>query len=395
MIVPFNIAMEHSPESALLVLLLRVKYGSSAETEIDLFIKEHAVNYEKLFQLLKEHEVESILYNTPVYDFSDAKVQLYDLKQRIEKRARINLLLFTELLQLNSLLQENGFNFIFYKGVLLSKLLFDDFTTRSTSDIDVLIRATEFPAIRRLLLQNGYEEVYFYPENYADYYIKISREFTFKRKLSDDLFISIEIQWAPLPAMYSIPYNNDYFFENITTIKLSGQDIPILKNEQLLLILLLHHGIADLWRNFKHVFDLAMFIKRYGKSLHWEEIFIQIEKWNMSKSAFVGLYLCKDLLGSDFPFEVPLNRYRSEGEKVKSSLLSYPLLPKRKKNYSNVQRQLLMSDNVLERSKLLLGYVETFLYPSTTDLEYLKFPKYLFPLYFITKHFRFILKNRK
>ena len=395
MIAPLNIAKEYSPESALLVLLLRVKYGSSAVTEIDLFIKDHAINYEKLFQLLKEHEVESILYSIPVYDFSDAKTQLSDLKQRIEKRARVNLLLYSELLQLKSLLQENGFNVVFYKGVLLSKLLFDDFTTRSTSDIDVLIKATEFPAIRHLLLQNGYEEVYFYPENYLDYYIKISREFTFKRKLSDDLFISIEIQWAPLPAMYSIPYNNDYFFENVTTIKLSGQDIPILKNEQLLLILLLHHGIADLWRNFKHIFDLAMFIKRYGKILNWQEIFIQIEKWQMSKSAYIGFYLCKDLLGSEIPLEVPLNRYRNEEGKVKSSLLSYPLIPKRKKNYSNIQRQLLMTENVFERSKLLLGYVETFLHPSTTDLEYLKFPKYLFPLYFITKHFRFILKKRK
>lgn len=380
-------------EASLMVLMLQVNYGCKPISDIQLFLDKNIINYEKFFKILEDHSVEGIIQDSPLFVLIPGNDHFKIFKEKVIWRARFNLVILNELLDLDSFFKKEGFEVIFYKGLLLGKLLFGDLTTRITSDIDILIRSSDFIKIRNALLQKGYEELYFFPDNYLSYYLKVSREATFIKKVPNGLTVAIEVQWAPLPKMFGLPYHNDYFFKHVDTIKLSGQDIPTLNLEQHLLIILLHHGVSDLWRNFKHVFDLAMFIKKYENSIDWPVVKYQIEQWKIDKYAGVGFLLCKDIFGCNIA-DIGL-KYNCIHEKnqVLKSLLSYPLISKKKKNLKNASRQILLANGGIEKGKLIFGYLNRIISPSLTDLQNLNLPKKMFPLYYFTKHLRFIFKK--
>jgi len=387
-----NIAVKYNPEIALLVLMLRVKLGKADEKVLSDCLVEFSIDYDRLLLLMKEHDLENILHESIVIEKLAERNAA--LKPAIVRRARFNLFIFTELISLIRLFRNNSIQFLNYKGILLSKILFNDFTTRNTSDIDILINAADYFRIRQLLLKAGYEEVYYFPAHYPEYYLLKNREATFRRKGMEGQYVYIEIQWAPLPEMYGLPYDNVYFFKHAEIVRLSGEDLPAVRLEQHLILLLIHHGISDLWRNLKHVFDIAVFIEKTGKSLDWQEIFSKVVQWHFQKNAGVGLALAEDLFGVKIPVHLQVLSQKKTSEIALNTVLSIPLLTKKKKNYFNVSRQLLFADNFYEKFKLLKGYLKIALWPSLTDLENIKFPPVLFPFYFITKRFRFLFRKK-
>lgn len=388
-----NIAEKYNPEIALLVLMLRVKLGKADEKTLSDFLDGNNIDYDRLLLLMKEHDLENMLHDSIILEKLAARNPA--LKPAIVRRARFNLFIFTELIHLVQLFRNNSIQFLNYKGILLSKILFNDFTTRNTSDIDILINAGDFLTVRQVLLKAGYEEVYYFPDHYPEYYLLKNREATFRRKGLEGQYIYIEIQWAPLPEMYGLPYDNEYFFKHAEIVRLSGEELPAVRLEQHLILLLIHHGISDLWRNLKHVFDIAVFMEKTGKILDWQEIFSKVEQWHFQKNAGVGLTLAEEIFGVNIPDNRKIFRHKKSSAMALTAVLTYPLLTKKKKNYFNVNRQLLFADNFYEKIKLIKGYLKTAISPSMIDLENIKLPSRLFPFYFLTKRLRFLLPKKK
>jgi hypothetical protein len=101
------------------------------------------------------------------------------------------------------------------------------------------------------------------------------------------------------------------------------------------------------------------------------------------------------LFGVNIPDNRKVFRHKKTSEMALTAVLSYPLLTKKKKNYFNVNRQLLFADNFYEKTKLIKGYLKTAISPSMIDLENIKLPSKLFPFYFLTKRLRFLLPKKK
>jgi hypothetical protein len=358
-------------------------------------LTKNSIDINKFLRLIEAHQIESIIYSLDAFrNFLPENEDVINFKYRVEYRSRFNMVLLDELVALNRLFKAFEFPIFFYKGVMLCKLLFDDFTTRTTADIDILIDAKNFDSMRKTLLNAGYEEVYFYPANYADYYLKVNREASFRKKSVSGKFIFIELHWAPLPSMFGMPFNNDYFFTNSRSILLMGERIPIINLNQHLLILLLHHGISDLWRNLKHIFDIATMTFKYRDELDWKSLEKVIKHWHFEKNAKVGLELSELLFGIPVPVFSSRQGISFEADATLKSLLQYPLLKKEKKSLSNIKRQLLLCDSFLLKIQLIKGYLWTEFMPSMIDLKNQHFPKSLFPLYYITKRFRFLYKRK-
>lgn len=391
-----SIANLYGNDIALAVLFLRIRLGTAQETELEEFLSNHQTDPEKLIRLLEAHQVESVVYSADGFNhYFPRHDRIIEFKKRVEFRARMNMLVLDEICNLQKEFTQGGFEVVFYKGVFLSKLLFNDFTTRATSDIDVLIHAKDFSSVRNTLLSAGYEEVYYYPKDYPEYYLQLTREATFRKKTTGGRFVYIEIQWAPLPAIFNLPYHHEYFFSNTRSLKIMGEEIKSPGLEQHLVILLIHHGMADLWRNLKHVFDLAMYCHRYKDSIGWDIVEEYIRKEKFVVNAKVGIQLCDILFGVQVPLLSSLPAEDLKSEIVLKSLLQYPLLVKSKKSVSNIRRQLLLTDDRGQKWHLMSGYLRIFLQPSLVDLQNQYFPPALFPLYYITKRFRFLYRKNK
>jgi len=390
-----QIAKKYNAEIALVVLLLRIKIETAKPSEIQLFFNNNDPDLDFVLELVKAHELTSIIFSIKegreIFSTQEKHTQI---SREVDLRGRNNLLILAELVRLNRYFMEQEIPILFYKGVLLSKILFDDFTTRATSDIDILIRSDDFIKIREVLLSSGYEEVYYYPETYPGYFLSHTRESAFRKKFTGGHYIYVELQWSPLPKHYGIPYNNDYFFGHSEPVLLTGETVKTLGLTQHLFILMIHHGLSDLWRNLKHVFDIALFIIRYDNQIDWKELSKMEKTWHISHNFSCGWNLVNNLFGvSSFKADT----WKAKEENVQdalNSLLSYPLLSKNKKNARALQRQLKLCDGRRERNALLKGYLKIALWPSLIDLENIKLPRALFPLYFITKRFRFLFKKK-
>ena len=168
-----SIKIEYGPEIALAVLFLRLKLGKANRDELNEFLDNNPIELSKFLTLLEAHQIESIINSVQAFrEFYSNYDDVINFKRKVEYRSRFNMVLVDEIINLNRLFQNVGFPVLFYKGVVLSKLLFGDFTTRVTGDIDVMIHADNFSAFRKILVNAGYEEVYFYPADYPNYYLK-------------------------------------------------------------------------------------------------------------------------------------------------------------------------------------------------------------------------------
>lgn len=389
------ISRQYNFETAFVVLLLRVKMGISSVKDLNEFIENKSINTDFVLQLTKEHDLNSFIFSSKeLREFSFLGNINDALLQNVELRARNNLLILAEMLQLNEKFRSASIAVIFYKGILLSKYFFNDFTTRATSDIDILIDSSDFITMREALLDSGFEEVYYYPEEYPEYFLTHSRESTFKKKIRGDQYLYIEVQWSLLPKFYGLPYDNHYFFENMTEFKIVDSNIPTLNTTQHLLALFIHHGLSDLWRSLKHVFDIALYIDRFNSDINWIEFYKKSEEWHAIENFNCGLNLVNILFGITPIQSSPWHCNQNRTAISLKSLLSYPLLGKRKKNIKNFRRQLLLCDTRYSKIGLLKGYLKLAIWPSIIDLQNHHFPNSLFPLYFITKRFRFLYKRK-
>jgi Uncharacterised nucleotidyltransferase len=385
------ISNEYGPEIALTVLLLRIKMGKSPEEDVAAFLLNNKPDLNTFLNLLEAHQIESIVFSTrSLKNLFPWDSDIIKFKEKISLRSKVNLIILDELVALQRTFHQHHYEVLFYKGVILSKLLFGDFTTRTTSDIDILIKARDFASIRGILLGAGFEEMYFYSDRFPDYYLAVNRESLFRKKCIAGTYIYVEIQWAPLPEYYGLPFNNNYFFSSVVSERLLKEEINMPGLNEHMLILFIHHGISDLWRNLKHVFDIALLADKYQDTIDWKKIEQYIADQKFVRISIVGRNLCSGLFGVEIPIFSEKENAQKETDSCLHSLLSFPLLTKKKKTLVNLKRQLMLSDGFYERMKLCKGYLEAYIKPSMIDLKNQQFPPFLFPLYYITKRFRFL-----
>lgn len=390
-----QIARKYNAEIALIVLLLRIKLGTAKGNEIDLFLKGKSPDLDIVLELVRAHELTSIAFSIKEgREILSSPKQHIQISKEVGLRGRNNLLILAELVHLSRYFMEQELPVIFYKGILLSKILFDDFTTRATSDIDIMIRSADFIKIREVLLSFGYEEVYYYPESYPGYFLSLTRESAFRKQFAGGHYIYVELQWSPLPKHYGLPYNNDYFFGHTEQVMLTGESVNTLQLTQHLFMLMIHHGLSDLWRSLKHVFDIAIFINRYNDNINWEELYKMENTWHIRNNFSCGRNLVNNMFGVGSKQSDPWKANEEIIQSVLDSLLGHPLISKKKKSAQVLQRQLILCDSRKERNTLLKGYLKIAIWPSLIDLENIKLPAVLFPLYFITKRFRFLFKKK-
>jgi hypothetical protein len=175
---------------------------------------------------------------------------------------------------------------------------------------------------------------------------------------------------------------------------LMGVEIPVPIPEQHFLLLLIHHGMAELWRKGRHLSDLLVFTRRYRDELQWDRIDEKIRAWKMRRNVKAGIDACALLAGYELPLCADYPSRSADAQAVVDSLLRFPLLPREKKNRENLARQLLLADDVAAKTTLLGGYLKAYLAPSLTDLQQHDFPPALFPLYYVTKRFRFLYRSK-
>ncbi len=390
-----DIVRTHGPEAAFEILLLRQKVsGDSSVGELKDFLSVHELQLSPFAHRLAVHQLAALLLPLLPEEIS-RKPEMVHLKKRAEGRARYNLLLLSEMLRLQALCRANSLDIIFTKGPLLSKMLYGDFTSRPASDIDILVRMEDFMRIRALLLADGYREHYPFPEHEQAYFLQYHREAAFSTSSGDGVNLHIELQWSVLPAYYPMPYGNDYFFQHTVDVHVGEVSITTLAPTQHFLLLLAHHGMGDLWRNLRHLADIAQFVNRMNDKIDWTEVDARVEQWHIRTASACGFSMANALVSS--------SDHSLAGREIPASLLqrcmhhvlAIPMLSKHRTHYATLAQQLRLCDSGRDRLALLGGLVKRYCSPGMEELALVRLPRILFPAYLVIRQFRFLYADKQ
>jgi len=310
---------------------------------------------------------------------------LHRLKNNNMQLASGNMMRLHELKCLVEAFVAEGLTAVPYKGVFLSQLLYGDFITRETVDIDIIILKDQFVAAHQLLTRLGYASRYYNPD-FKQHILNTSHELQYA-KTTERGNVKVELHWAATSHMMDIPLDMGGMMGTLGAANLHGHSLPTFQVQDHLLLLLIHHGVNDVWRTLRHLMDIALLLKNHSGVLDMNLLQKQAHACRMEYSAAIGFNMVNELLGIPLPASFSLVVIPGS---IKDNLLQFPPLKKSKLNADSLKQQLLLRDSLPHRLRLLGKYLKVAIQPNIRDMEAFPLPKGLYYLYYILKPFRLL-----
>lgn len=195
-------------------------------------------------------------------------------------------------------LQAAGIPFLVLKGAALNAALYDGPGLRPMMDVDLLIRPTDArradEALRACGCRPGLDLVN--EDFYPDYYYEREYLLPCRPQFKIDLHVR---PFRPLRYARTLPA--DALWENPSRVRYGRLTVLIPNVENMLLHLAVHaacHGTAEL----KWLYDLKLWVDRYGSRLNLEGLIDKCAKWKLAWPVRVALEQVEKLFGESSPY---------------------------------------------------------------------------------------------
>jgi hypothetical protein len=184
-------------------------------------ILQHRLDWERLLKLAEHHGLVPLLYRRLSTAMDAAQsAWLEPLRQQDKTNAHRTLCLTLELLNIHRHLAARGLEALPYKGPVLAEILYGNVALREFSDLDLLTRSRDLPAVKSALAELEYEPGLHLSPAAERAYLRSGYEYTFDGTHGRNL---IEIKWQVLPGFYSIGFDVGDFFKRAVAITVNGQ----------------------------------------------------------------------------------------------------------------------------------------------------------------------------
>ena len=220
------------------------------------------------------------------------------LGQLNQENTRSSLLLTGELLQLMSVLEEHGIEAIPFKGPTLALLAYGDVGRRAFGDLDILVKRQAFPAVKELLLSQGFTPK---PELTRAQQAAALR-FDCSQNFANEKNIWVDVHWQFLAPYLSLHFDTDQLWDRLEPITVNRRELTTVSPEDLLLVLCLH-GFAHFWERLGWICDVAALIESQEK-IDWQVVLQNAASLGGRRILLLGLYLASDLSGAPVPPEI-------------------------------------------------------------------------------------------
>ena len=272
-------------EIELLLYCSRIHLDSQACDRINTIVKQK-LDWDYLLKIANLHQIVQITYQNLNQICPESLPQdvLSRLKTTFQTNALYNIYLTQELLQLVKLFEQNQIVAFAFKGPVLAVSAYGNLELRQYSDIDFLVQQDDFALATDLLLNEGYE---------------LDIQVPWEYHLVKNNHCSVDLHRYIVPQHLSCSLSMDYLWNNLDSLMLSNQQVPVLVPEVELLMLCLN-GTKECWRNFNRICDVNALIYAHPQ-LDWSKIIQQAHECGFRRSLFLGILLAKNLLGTAIP----------------------------------------------------------------------------------------------
>jgi hypothetical protein len=258
---------------------------------------------------------------------------------------------------------------------MLSQYLYGELGTRSSGDIDVLVKPEDVPQIRNILAPAGYR-LHTTLHWLSDSACLRSREQEISFESPSG--VSIDVHWRLMPRYFPSVFDRISGWESLRTVPLAGRVIQTLAPETLLLFLCAH-GAKHMFERLGWICDVARFL-HVTPDLDWDRITEQSRQTHTLRQLLLGVQLASELLGAPVPKFDPDPKVEDLTRAIVNRLMSGATPPVPAVESTRYGLRLLETPS--QRFRCLAGLYVT---PSEAEFRALRLPP---PLYFLYYPFR-------
>ena len=187
-----------------------------------------------------------------------------------------------------------------FKGVALGVMSYGSESLRKPGDLDLLIHARDYEAVRDLLEPRGYAPR---TARADEAHVRRTRSsITFEHPDGD-----VDLHWTldqkPFDSLpYGIRFDDDALWAESVTVDLGGTPVRTLGPAHALLYLC-GHGVKHSWALFYSACDVAETVRAHP-GLDWDAVAREARSQRMTRIYHLGLLLGYGLLGAPVPADV-------------------------------------------------------------------------------------------
>ncbi len=302
------------------------------------------------------------------------------LRQQDKANSHRALWLTLELLNIHRHLQTRGMKVLPYKGPVLAERLYGNVAVRQFSDLDLLIRSADLPAIKEALAELGYEPGLRLEKAAERDYLKSGYEYTFDGARGRNL---LEIKWQILPRFYSIGFDVNEFFQRASVVTIEGQRMRTLCDQDLMLVLCVH-AAKHVWKQISWICEIVHLARSH--TLHWAALKVEAERLGIARIVAVTFLLAHKLLGAALPAELEIEK-DAGAEALAQRIVPLIVAEEEFNPESMAYFRLMMA--LRERKQDQFSFWWRLLFtPGAEEWSAVRLPGPLFPLYRLVRIFR-------
>jgi len=284
---------DFSPEFSLLLMACSLRHDQEPAPHLDFGT---SLDWQRVLRLAEHHNVTPLLYQARRADTGRIPPAiLAELQARFEGIARKNLRFTAELIPILNCLESHGIPAIPFKGPMLAESVYGNLALREFSDLDILVRQSDFPGAREAVRDRGYVPGWKLTRPQENAYLRSGYECSFDGPAGPNL---LELQWRILPAFYAVDFDFEEFFARATHVSIGDTSVLALSAEDLLLSLVIH-AAKHAWIRLCWLRDIAG--ASQSPSLDWDRVLQHAKKLGIERILYVSLRLCNVLLNAEIP----------------------------------------------------------------------------------------------
>ncbi len=285
-----------SPEREIVLRCARSEFDPSSADRIRLLVRS-GLNLNWLLAESIESRLGPTVYETLHACARDliSPEEMAALRELAQTFAANGILLLRELLRLDRLFEQAHIPVIPYKGTVLSRIAYGNFTRRCFTDLDIVVPQAFIPRVAELMQAEGYHFQEGSREVRAGRFGFAPGQYGFH--LADQRIL---VEFHTERTLRYLPRGLDFrdVQSRLMTLDAFGRTLRTFSVEDTILLLSVH-GAKHFWRRLFWILDIAKLVTR--REVNWELLREIAERAECRRIVLLGLYLAQDLLGAALP----------------------------------------------------------------------------------------------
>ncbi len=281
-----------SPEAVLLLMACAVDISTEKKTQITQFIQQRPIDWNRLDTLADRHRLKPFLYRALRQIPGTPVTVITSLKRECRITATDNLLKLHHYKEVSVLLTEHAIEHLPLKGIFLAEHAYPDSSLRLSGDIDLLVNKDDvFKTIH--LLQNHHYHLsnkhkWHWQQGEHSILSDLYEVSLFKPFFNDSHF-DIDLHWQimgfnPHYALFDLPYVRSQ---------------PASSTELMIILLVTHHGVNNIWQHIYYVNDLYFSLK--DRNINWTWLLAELSRYGFDDVFLAGVYWCWQIWELEVP----------------------------------------------------------------------------------------------